>query len=81
MEDEDRIRQAGLRVTAARPAITRTLREGDHLDVDTVCHGVRGRIGRVSPQGVVQGLGAAEQSPLSPYGFSPALPERHAKGA
>ncbi|MFI6452194.1 Fur family transcriptional regulator [Streptosporangium amethystogenes] len=48
MEDEDRLRQAGLRVTAARLAIMQTVREGDHLDVDAVCQGVRGRIGQVS---------------------------------
>ena len=32
MEDEDRLRQAGQRVTAARVAIMQTVREGDHLD-------------------------------------------------
>ena len=36
MGDEDRLRQAGLRVTAARVAIMQTVREGDHLDVEAV---------------------------------------------
>ncbi|AWS48077.1 Fur family transcriptional regulator [Streptosporangium sp. 'caverna'] len=56
MEDEDRLRQAGLRVTAARLAIMQTVREGDHLDVEAVYRGVRGRVGQISLQAVYDSL-------------------------
>ncbi|WP_436758649.1 Fur family transcriptional regulator [Streptosporangium sp. V21-05] len=64
MEDEDRLRRAGLRVTAARLAIMRTVREGDHLDVDAVHHGVRGRVGQVSLQAVYDSLRALHRAGL-----------------
>jgi Fe2+ or Zn2+ uptake regulation protein len=64
MEDEDRLRQAGLRVTAARVAIMQTVREGDHLDVDAVYRGVRGRVGQVSLQAVYDSLHAMHRGGL-----------------
>ncbi|MFB9674936.1 hypothetical protein [Streptosporangium vulgare] len=38
-------------MTAARPAIMRAAREGDHLDVDAAHHGVRGHVGQVPDAG------------------------------
>ncbi|MEV0997421.1 Fur family transcriptional regulator [Nonomuraea sp. NPDC050202] len=58
MGDDDLIRQAGLRVTAARLAIMQTVRAGDHLDVDDVHRGVRDRVGQVSLQAVYDSLHA-----------------------
>ncbi|MBF8190948.1 transcriptional repressor [Nonomuraea sp. K274] len=58
MGDEDLLRRAGLRVTAARLAIMRTVRDGDHLDVDDVYRGVRDRVGQVSLQAVYDSLHA-----------------------
>lgn len=54
----DELRAAGLRVTAARLAILETVRAGDHLDVDTVTHHVRERLGQVSFQAVYEALHA-----------------------
>ncbi|WP_049571109.1 Fur family transcriptional regulator [Nonomuraea sp. SBT364] len=56
MRDDDLLRQAGLRVTAARLAIMETVRNGDHLDVDAVSRGVRERVGQVSLQAVYDSL-------------------------
>ncbi|WP_326819407.1 Fur family transcriptional regulator [Streptosporangium sp. NBC_01756] len=64
MEDEDRLREAGLRVTAARLAIMQTVREGDHLDVDAVHRGVRDRVGHVSLQAVYDSLHAMHRGGL-----------------
>jgi Fur family transcriptional regulator, stress-responsive regulator len=64
MEDEDRLRRAGLRVTAARLAIMQTVREGDHLDVDAVHRGVRDRVGQVSLQAVYDSLHALHRGGL-----------------
>jgi Fur family ferric uptake transcriptional regulator len=58
VEDVDRLRRAGLRVTAARVAIMHTVRDGDHPDVDTIYRGVRERVGQVSLQAVYDGLHA-----------------------
>ncbi|WP_344857571.1 Fur family transcriptional regulator [Planomonospora alba] len=58
MEDDDLLRQAGLRVTAARVAIMQTVREGDHLDVDSIHRGVLERVGQVSLQAVYDSLNA-----------------------
>lgn len=58
MEDDDLLRRAGLRVTAARLAIMQTVREGDHLDVEAVYRGVRERVGQVSLQAVYDSLHA-----------------------
>jgi Fe2+ or Zn2+ uptake regulation protein len=49
---------AGLRVTAARVAILETVRAGDHLDVEAIATGVRGRLGHVSTQAVYEALHA-----------------------
>ncbi|GIH80422.1 Fur family transcriptional regulator [Planobispora longispora] len=58
MEDGDRLRHAGLRVTAARLAIMQTVREGDHLDADAIHRGVLRRVGQVSLQAVYEALNA-----------------------
>jgi Fur family transcriptional regulator, stress-responsive regulator len=50
------LRDAGLRVTAARVALLETVRDGDHLDVDAIASGVRRRIGHVSLQAVYEAL-------------------------
>ncbi|GGS62558.1 transcriptional repressor [Planobispora rosea] len=57
-EDGDLLRRAGLRVTAARLAILQTVREGDHLDVETIHQGVLQRVGQVSLQAVYDSLNA-----------------------
>jgi Fur family transcriptional regulator, stress-responsive regulator len=54
----DELRGAGLRVTAARVAILETVRAGDHLDVESIATGVRGRVGHVSTQAVYEALHA-----------------------
>ena len=54
----EELRGAGLRVTAARVALLETLRDGDHLDVETIASGVRHRIGHVSLQAVYDALHA-----------------------
>lgn len=64
MEDQDLIRGAGLRVTAARLAIMRTVRDGDHLDVESVHRGVRERVGQVSLQAVYDSLHALHRAGL-----------------
>jgi Fur family transcriptional regulator, stress-responsive regulator len=52
----DELRGAGLRVTAARVALLETVREGDHLGVEAIAAGVRGRVGHVSLQAVYEAL-------------------------
>jgi Fur family ferric uptake transcriptional regulator len=54
----DELRQAGLRVTAARIALLETVRAGDHLDVDTIATQVRDRLGTISVQAVYEALHA-----------------------
>ncbi|MGD0606061.1 MAG: Fur family transcriptional regulator [Streptosporangiaceae bacterium] len=54
----EELRGAGLRVTAARVALLETVRDGDHLGVDAIASGVRGRIGHVSLQAVYEALNA-----------------------
>jgi Fur family ferric uptake transcriptional regulator len=54
----DELRQAGLRVTAARIALLETVRAGDHLDVDTIANRVRDRLGSISVQAVYEALHA-----------------------
>jgi Fur family ferric uptake transcriptional regulator len=58
MGDADILREAGLRVTAARVAIMQTVREGDHLEVDAIHRGVLARVGQVSLQAVYDALHA-----------------------
>jgi Fur family ferric uptake transcriptional regulator len=52
------LRQAGLRVTAARIALLETVRAGDHLDVDAIANRVRDRLGSISVQAVYEALHA-----------------------
>jgi Fur family transcriptional regulator, stress-responsive regulator len=52
----EELRGAGLRVTAARVALLETVRGGDHLGVDAIASGVRGRIGHISLQAVYDAL-------------------------
>ncbi|GAA1554285.1 Fur family transcriptional regulator [Actinomadura kijaniata] len=54
----DALRGAGLRVTAARVAILETVRAGDHLGVEAITEGTRGRVGHVSTQAVYEALHA-----------------------
>lgn len=52
------LREAGLRVTAARVALLETVRGGDHLDVEALATGVRDRVGHISLQAVYEALHA-----------------------
>jgi Fur family transcriptional regulator, stress-responsive regulator len=52
------LRGAGLRVTAARVALLETVRDGDHLGVEAIAAGVRGRVGHISLQAVYEALHA-----------------------
>jgi Fur family ferric uptake transcriptional regulator len=54
----EELRGVGLRVTAARVALLETVREGDHLGVEAIASGVRGRIGHISVQAVYDALHA-----------------------
>ena len=54
----EKLRGAGLRVTAARVALLETVRDGDHLGVEAIAAGVRDRIGHVSLQAVYEALHA-----------------------
>ncbi|ALV32805.1 MULTISPECIES: Fur family transcriptional regulator [Streptomyces] len=54
----EELRGAGLRVTAARVALLETVREGDHLDAETIASGVRERVGHISLQAVYEALHA-----------------------
>jgi Fe2+ or Zn2+ uptake regulation protein len=54
----EELRGAGLRVTAARVALLETVRDGDHLGVEAIASGVRGRIGHISVQAVYDALHA-----------------------
>ena len=54
----EELRGAGLRVTAARVALLETVREGDHLGVEAITSGVRGRVGHISVQAVYDALHA-----------------------
>ena len=52
------LRGAGLRVTAARVALLETVRNGDHLGIEAIAAGVRGRVGHISLQAVYEALHA-----------------------
>lgn len=54
----EELRGAGLRVTAARVALLEAVREGDHLDAETIAARVRERVGHVSLQAVYEALHA-----------------------
>jgi Fur family transcriptional regulator, stress-responsive regulator len=60
----DELRDADLRVTAARVAILETVRAGDHLDVETIAVGARRRVGHVSTQAVYEALHALSSAGL-----------------
>ncbi|WP_169980891.1 Fur family transcriptional regulator [Microbispora sp. H10836] len=64
MDDAGRLREAGLRVTAARLAIMQTVSDGDHLDVDAIHRGVCARVGQVSLQAVYDSLNALQRGGL-----------------
>ena len=52
----EELRGAGLRVTAARVALLETVRDGAHLDVETIAGRVRERVGYLSLQAVYDAL-------------------------
>src|SRR5215470_614050 len=54
----EELREAGLRVTAARVALLEAVRNGDHLGVEALASGVRDRVGHVSLQAVYGALHA-----------------------
>jgi Fur family ferric uptake transcriptional regulator len=54
----EELRGAGLRVTAARVALLKTIREGDHLGIEAIASGARQRVGHVSLQAVYDALHA-----------------------
>ncbi len=54
----EELRGAGLRVTAARVALLKTVRDGDHLGVEAIVSGVRDLIGHISFQAVYDALHA-----------------------
>ena len=54
----EELRDAGLRVTAARVALLEAVRDGDHLGVEAIASGVRDRIGHISLQAVYAALSA-----------------------
>lgn len=58
MQDVERLRAAGLRVTSARLAILEAVRAGDHPGADGVTRAVRERLGHVTIQAVYEALGA-----------------------
>ena len=73
----EELRRAGLRVTAARVALLETVRDGDHLGIEAVAAGVRGRIGHISLQAVYDALHALTEARLirriEPAGGPPRL--------
>jgi Fe2+ or Zn2+ uptake regulation protein len=58
------LRGAGLRVTAARVALLETVRNGDHLDAETIASRVRDRLGHISLQAVYDALHALTRTGL-----------------
>jgi Fur family transcriptional regulator, stress-responsive regulator len=54
----EELRGVGLRVTAARVALLEVIRDGDHLGIEAITSGVRGRIGHISLQAVYEALHA-----------------------
>jgi Fe2+ or Zn2+ uptake regulation protein len=76
--DADRLRQAGLRVTAARLAILGAVRPGNHLGTDEIARAARDRVGHLTLQAVYEALNGLTTARLlrriEPAG-SPALYE------
>src|ERR1700691_4684910 len=60
----EELRGAGLRVTAARVALLEVIRDGDHLGIEAITSGVRGRIGHISLQAVYEAPHALPASGL-----------------
>jgi Fur family ferric uptake transcriptional regulator len=60
----ERLRDVGLRVTAARLAVLDAIPPGSHLDADQVATRVRDRLGRVSTQAVYDVLRALTDAGL-----------------
>lgn len=60
----EELRGAGLRVTAARVALLRTVRDGDHLDVEAIATGVRDQVGHISLQAMYRALHALTSAGL-----------------
>jgi Fe2+ or Zn2+ uptake regulation protein len=58
VSDADRLRRAGLRVTAARLAILGAVRPGDHLGTDEIARAARDRVGHLTLQAVYEALNA-----------------------
>jgi Fe2+ or Zn2+ uptake regulation protein len=54
----DRLRSAGLRVTASRLAVLAAVQAGDHLPVEEIALSVRQRIGSISTQATYDALAA-----------------------
>jgi Fur family transcriptional regulator, stress-responsive regulator len=76
----EELRGAGLRVTAARVALLEIVRAGDHLGVEAIASGVRGRIGHISLQAVYDALhaltGAGLLRRIEPAGGQPRFERR-----
>jgi Fur family ferric uptake transcriptional regulator len=64
MNEADRLRAAGMRVTSARLAILDVVREGQHPGADEIARAVRDRLGHVTLQAVYEALGAFTEAGL-----------------
>ncbi|HEV2372290.1 MAG TPA: Fur family transcriptional regulator [Streptosporangiaceae bacterium] len=64
MTDADRLRDAGLRVTAARLAILDAVRGGGHPDTEEVACAARERVGHLTLQAVYEALNALASAGL-----------------
>jgi Fur family transcriptional regulator, stress-responsive regulator len=64
IEPSDLLRQHGLRVTAQRLAVLRTVADKPHVTADAVAETVRGEIGSISAQAVYDALGALTEKGL-----------------
>ena len=73
----DRLRAAGLRVTAPRLAVLEALLEGGHLSADQVATAVRDRLGTVSTQAVYDVLHALVGSGLAAHVEPAGSPARY----
>src|ERR1700751_139266 len=58
MENADRLRAAGMRVTSARLAILDAVRVGHHPSADEIARLARERVGHVTLQAIYEALGA-----------------------
>ena len=60
----ERLRGAGLRVTAARLAILEAVREGNHRGTEEIARIARGRVGHLTLQGAYEALGVLTSAGL-----------------